>query len=408
MARNLKTFSYVALTKDGKRIKGTYDARNKKVVIEYLYSQGLTPLYVDEVLPILSLKKLQEINIGGFPFKEKYFLIKQFSVMLNAGVPVAKILSILARQSTYPPLKKILQEVYKDVTSGKTLTYAFSKHKDLFDDVTLALIEAGETSGTLDKVFKRLSRDFSKRQKLLSAIKTALTYPVVVGFVIVAVLAFITFVITPQLKQVFEDFDLNLPLVTKILLFVSDTAIKYSYIYLFVGLVIGILIYKYAKSEAGKKVFDRIKLSIPIFGRIYKDYQLALFARVMFLTLSAGVPILKSLRLAYKASPNFWYKLEIKALEEHVASGGKASEYLLRSSLFPPIVGYMFEIGEQSGQLDKVLGKLSQFYENEVMSTVKNLSEILQPVLVLILGIVVGVIVIAIYLPLTQLAKSIG
>ena len=403
-----KKFKYVALKKDGTRVKGTFETKDKQQLLEYLYSNDLSPLYIDEVTPILDLQSLKEINIGGFPLKEKVFLVKQFSVMLTAGIPVSKILSVLAAQSDYYPLKKILDEVHEDVTSGKSLTYAFSKHPQLFDEVTLALIEAGEESGTLDKIFKKLSKDYTQRQKITSAIKGALMYPAVVMFVIGAVLAFITFVIMPKLKTVFEDFDLTLPLITRILIFVSDTFLKYMYLYVGVGAIIAFLLYRYAKSEDGKKTIDKLKMVVPIFGKLYKEYQVSVFSRVMYLMLSAGVPILKSLELAEKSMDNFWYKIEIEELYDHVAAGGKASEKLLKSQNFPKIVGYMFDVGERSGQLDNVLEKLAEYYETEVMSVVKNISSVIQPLLILILGIVVGVVVVAIYLPLTQLARSIG
>ena len=404
----LRRFRYTALKKDGSRISGTFEAKTKDKVLEYLYANNLTPLYIDEITPFLDLESLKEINIGGFPLKEKVFLVKQFSVMLTAGIPISKILEVLAAQSEYPPLKKILEEVYNDVISGKSLYESFAKHKDLFDDVTLALIQAGEESGSLDRIFKKLSRDYTQRQKIGSAIKGALMYPIVVSLVIIAVLAFITFVIMPKLETVFKDFNLQLPLITKILLFVSATFIKYIYLYIGAAVIIGILFYKYAKSESGRQTLDKLKMIAPVFGKFYKEYQISIFARVMYLMLSAGVPILKSLELAEKSIRNFWYKLEINKLHDHVASGGKASELLLKSPNFPKIVGYMFDVGERSGQLDKVLHKLAQYYETEVMSVVKNIASIIQPLLILILGITVGLVVVAIYLPLFQLERSIG
>ena len=408
MAENLKKFKYTALKKDGTRVKGTYEAANKKQLLEYLYENDLSPIYIDEITPFLDLQSLKEINIGGFPLKEKVFLVKQFSVMLSAGIPISKVISVLAAQTDYYPLKKILNEVYEDVSSGKSLSEAFSKHPELFDEITLALIEAGESSGTLDKIFKKLSKDYTQRQKITSAIKGAMMYPAVVSLVILAVLAFITFIIMPKLKTVFEDFNLKLPLITRLLLFVSDTFIKYIYVYIGLIVLAGFLFYRYAKSDTGKKTLDKIKMHLPLFGKLYKEYQVSVFARVMYLMLNAGVPILKSLELAKKSVSNFWYKLEIEELYDYVASGGKASELLLKSNIFPHIVGYMFDVGERSGQLDVVLHKLAQYYETEVMSVIKNISSLIQPVIILILGIVVGVIVVAIYLPLTQLATSIG
>lgn len=403
-----KRFRYTALKKNGERVTGIFETTDKSKVLEYLYANDLSPLYIDEVTPFLDLQGLKEINIGGFPLKEKVFLVKQFSVMLTAGIPISKILEVLAAQTDYYPLKKILEEVHDDVTSGKSLYESFAKHKELFDDVTLALIQAGEESGSLDRIFRKLSKDYTQRQKIGSAIRGALMYPMVVSFVIIAVLAFITFVIMPKLETVFKDFNLKLPLITRILLFVSSTFIKYLYLYIGVAVILGVLFYKYAKSESGKQTLDKLKMVLPIYGKFYKEYQISVFARVMYLMLSAGVPILKSLELAQKSIDNVWYKLEIDKLHEHVAAGGKASELLLKSPNFPKIVGYMFDVGERSGQLDVVLHKLAQYYETEVMSVVKNISSVIQPILILALGITVGLVVVAIYLPLFQLERSIG
>ena len=227
----LKKYRYTALKKNGTRVKGTYEAINKKQLLEYLYENDLSPIYIDEITPLFDLQSLKEINIGGFPLKEKVFLVKQFSVMISAGIPISKIISVLAAQTDYYPLKKILNEVYADVSSGKSLSESFSKFPELFDEITLSLIEAGESSGTLDKIFKKLSKDYTQRQKITSAIKGAMMYPAVVTFVILAVLSFITFVIMPKLKTVFKDFNLKLPLITKLLLIISDTFIKYIYLY---------------------------------------------------------------------------------------------------------------------------------------------------------------------------------
>ena len=404
----LTKYRYTAMKKDGSKIVGTYKAYNRKEVLEYLFNNGFYPIYIDEIVPLLDFQKLKAISIGGIPLKEKVFLIKQFAIMLSAGVPIAQLLSILKEQAEYYPLKKILNEVYVDVSNGKSLSEGFRKFPELFDEITLSLIEAGEASGTLEKIFRKLSKDYTQRQKITSSFKNAMLYPAVVSFVILLVLSFIMLVIIPKISAVYFDFNLKLPLITKLLLLISETIVKYFYVYIILILTLIFLTFKWANSSSGKKLIDKFKLHIPILGKLHREYQVVIFTRVMYLMLDAGVPILKSIKLTEKSMTNFWFKLEIQELYDFVASGGKTSEFILNSRLFPKIVGYMFNVGEQSGKVTAVLRKLNQYYELEIMNVIKNLSTVIQPILILILGVIVGLIVVAIYLPLTQLATSIG
>ncbi len=401
-------FNYVAITKNGQRYEGTIEATSRTEVSQILQNKGLTPIKITKRGLLAGIEVLKEINIGGIPLKEKVFFFKQFALMAEAGLPVSRILTILTEQSTYPPIRRILTEVKADVMGGMKLYQAFKKHPQLFDDITLALVKAGEESGKLDYVFKQLARTFNKKHKINSAIRSALAYPIVVIIIIFLVLAFLTLVVLPQMREIFEEFNVQLPLTTRMLFALSDSVRKYPFVYL--GLLIGIPVgfWQIKRIPDVKRTLHLILPKIPYYGKIYTRIQLANITSTLGLLFDAGVSIIKAFELAKNTTTNFWYRLEMENIKEYLKKGKRASEYLKDNRFFPPLVRYMFEIGEESGKLGESVRKLAKFYEHEVTYALKNISSIIQPILILLLGIVIGVIVLSIYLPLSQLAQSIG
>lgn len=399
-------FKYTAVDSKGQLYKGTVEAASIKHVNEMLKEDGLTPVKITKAT-VFDLSLLKEVNIGGIPLKEKVFLFKQFSLMLEAGLPISRILDILTNQSSYPPIKRALEQIKNDVLAGVKLHEAFAKFPELFDNVTLALVKAGEESGKLDFVMKKISRRLSKHHKLVSSVRSALAYPVVVLAIIVLVLLFITVVVMPQMRSVFSEFNINLPLTTRLIFGLSESLIRFWYIYVAGVIVLIIGGYALLKVEGVKRFIDLLLPKIPKVGTIYTQIQLANITSTLGLLFEAGVPVIRALELAKDVSSNYWYRLELEELAEHVKKGQKISTYLAKSKMFPPLVRYMFEIGEESGKLGDSVQKVAQFYEQEVMYALKNISSIIQPILILILGVVIGVIVLSIYLPLSQLAQHI-
>lgn len=404
----MKTFTYIAVDQDGRKIKKTVEAESKEDVIRQIYAANLTPLSVDEVIPWFSWQKLNEIEIGGIPLEDKVFFMKQFSVMLTAGLPITDVLDILSKQVDNKRLQKVFNEAKRKVASGTSLSKAFSEYPDVFDPIALALIRAGEESGNLEYVFRRLSKEYSEKHKITSKIKGALIYPAIILVATVLVVAFIMIFVVPEMKKAFISFNAKLPLLTRILIGVSESFAKYFYVYLF-GIIALILSIRYViHTPSGKKMWDAFKLNIPILGQLHQQLEVVTFARVLQLLIASGVPILRALELTKQAMSNYWFKAEIDDIINVVKQGGSMAKRLLESEFFPPVVGYMVNVGQKTGKLDEVLKKLVSFYTVEIRETTQGLAASIQPIMILILGVIVGLIVVAIYFPLITLAQSIS
>ncbi len=404
----MKTFSYIAVDQDGRKIKKTVEAESKEDVIRQIYAANLTPLSVDEVIPWFSWQKLNEIEIGGIPLEDKVFFMKQFSVMLTAGLPITDVLDILSKQVDNKRLQKVFNEAKRKVASGTSLSSAFSEYPDVFDPIALALIKAGEESGNLEYVFRRLSKEYSEKHKITSKIKGALIYPAIILVATVLVVAFIMIFVVPEMKKAFISFNAKLPLLTRILIAISESLAKYFYVYIF-GFIALILSIRYIiHTPSGKKMWDAFKLNIPILGKLHQQLEVVTFARVLQLLIASGVPILRALELTKQAMSNYWFKQEIDDIITVVKQGGSMAKRLLESEFFPPVVGYMVNVGQKTGKLDEVLKKLVNFYTVEIRETTRGLAASIQPIMILILGVIVGLIVVAIYFPLITLAQSIS
>ncbi len=404
----LKTFSYIAIDPTGKKIKGQMDAPSKDKVIEHIYDLGLTPLSVDEIIPWFSWQKLKEYEIGGIPLSEKVFLMKQFSVMINAGLPLTSILDILAKQANSRKLRKVLTEAREKVAGGMPLSKAFEEYPDVFDPITIALIRAGEESGHLDLIFRRLSAEYTQKHKLVSRIRSAMIYPIIIIIVIVIVLILIMTFVVPEMKKVFISFGVTLPLITRILIALSDSLIKYGLFYLIGFFLLIFAIRAAIKNPSGKKIWDRIILKLPVAGPLVSKLQIVTFARILALLVASGVPILRALELTKESLSNYWFQAEVEDLINVVKKGGNMASRLLQSEFFPPVVGYMVNVGQKTGKLEEVLKKLVAYYDVEIKEATRSLSAALQPILIFFLGAIVAFIVVAIYLPLISLAQNIG
>lgn len=408
--KDKKIYSYIAIDKKGKRFKGNYEASNENEVIDYLYAQGWTPISVDETLGIFSLERLNEINIGGIPLKDKVFFMKQASVMINAGLSITKTLEILSSQVENPRFRKILRECVEKVASGISLSTAFSDYPDAFDSITLSLIKAGEESGNLDKIFKKLSREFESRHALASKIKSALVYPAAVTLVMTLVMIFLLIFVIPKLEATYAELGATLPTITKIVVAFSRFLLSpfgiATIILGTIGLILGGKFF--LSNPSGKRLWHKTQLKLPIIGKLLLKIQAANFARVFELLISSGVPILRALELTEQSMTNVLFKEELKFIREQVQKGESlAAPFLSPTSNFPSIVGYMINVGQETGRLDVVLKKLVKYYDVEIKETTDGLTSALEPLLLIVMGLAVGVLVVAIFLPLTQIVTKI-
>lgn len=402
-----KLYEYVAVGKDGNRTKGSMTALNKEEVVTQLFQKGLSPVSVDEVSKLFALDRLKEVNIGGVPLKDKMIFLKQFSIMLNAGLSITRALEVLSMQTTNPRFKVVLKEVLKSVSGGVQLSDSFAKYPDVFDSIAINLIKAGEQSGNLGLILRKLSREYEQKNALKSKVTSALAYPAVLTVVMIGVVVFLLAIVVPQLEDAFKSFGAELPWITKAVIGLSKIITNYWYLVLLVLIGGAVGIKYFVSTPEGRRVWDKILITVPIFGPLFVKIQVATFSRVLYLLISSGVPILQTLELTEATLSNIWFKDEVISMRDQVKRGVSIAVPLLQSPYFPSIVGYMVNVGQETGQLDTVLRKVAKYYDLEIKTATSTLSSLLEPILLVVMGGVVGVIVAAIYYPMFQLTQSI-
>lgn len=402
-----KLFSYIAVNKEGNKVKGELSAASKEEIVSMLFQRALSPVSIDEVSSLFSFARLQEVNIGGVPLKDKMIFLKQLSIMINAGLSITRALEVLAAQASNPRFKAVLKEVLKSVSGGIPLSDALAKYPDVFDNIAINLIKAGEQSGNLGRIFRKLAKEYEQKSALMSKVTSALAYPAVLTVVMLGVIVFLMLFVVPQLKEAFSSFDTELPLITKIVIGTSEFMGQYWYI-LILLIVAGIVALRYfISTPEGRRVWDKFLISVPIIGTLLAKEQVATFSRVLYLLMSSGVPILQTLELTEATLSNLWFKDEVANMRDQVKRGVSIAVPLLQSQYFPTIVGYMVNVGQETGQIDTVLRKVARYYDIEIRAATATISSLLEPIMLVVMGGLVAVIVTAIYTPMFQLTQSI-
>jgi type IV pilus assembly protein PilC len=403
----MKTYKYAARTTEGKELKGTLTARDEEAVAEILHDRGLIIVEIKDTFDF-NLEKLNQINIGGVPLKEKVIFMRQMATMVSSGLPLTRALEIMEIQTSNPLFKRVIAKVKSDVESGKGLAESFSNQEEIFDDITLNLIEAGEESGRLDEILLKLAVELEEKQSLQGRLKGALIYPAIILVVIIAVLALLMFVLVPEMSEIYAEFDSELPWTTQFLINASDFVSAYWWIILIILIIGGISVKAYLDTKKGKRTWDKIVIKIPIVGPVVTKMQLAQFTRIMALLLSSGLSIIKALELTAKSLSNSLFSDVVLEAKDDVEKGGALAVPISRSENFPLLVSSMIAVGEETGNLDVVLDKIAQYYKEEVNQATANLSAVLEPVFLVIMGGTIGFISIAIYMPMFQLTEVIG
>lgn len=398
-------FVYKAKDLDGKLYQGTIEAPSRDSAAQTLTSRGWVPF---SVLPKEESRGLSYFlrKIRGIGGGEKVVFTRQLATMIGAGLPVTQALSILEKQTKDERMAEIISETIHAVESGGTLSSSLARYPDVFGRVYINLIKAGEASGSLDKVLLRLADNEEKSAEFASKVKGALVYPVIVIFVMVVVFVLMMTFVVPKLVTMYKDLGTDLPTPTKILIGISElfTQKWWLMILFFVSLYFG---YRYFKStEAGVRKLAELSFRIPVFGNLRKQTELTEFTRTLSLLVSSGIPILDSLSIVGEAIENILFRESLAAASKQVERGVNLSVPLSADKNFPPILSQMVAVGEETGKLDEVLSKVSQFFENEAEATVKNLTVALEPIIMILLGIVVGALVVAIILPIYKLTAQ--
>lgn len=401
-------YSYKAKNKNGEIKTGVLDAADEAALRRKLKEGGLALVSLKET------KKSHDIDLEfitkylGVPQMEIITFVHLLTVMVKAGLSLSKALDALSRQTTNARFAKIISEVNVDVAKGNSFADALQKHPDVFDDLFVNMVRVGELSGTLDTILELSAEQMKKDFELKSKVKGAMMYPAVILCVMLAIGVVVMVYIIPKLTATFTEMGVTLPTSTKILIGISDALTKHGLELFAVAAVLGFLLGKFLKTLTGIRIFDKLILKMPIFGDISKKINIARFARTTSSLIKGGVSISTALKTVSKTLSNYYYKESINIAAEKIEKGDTLKDILAeRENLFSPLVLQMIEVGEETGALDNILMDLAEFYEGEINETTKNLSTIIEPILMVVMGIAVGFFAISMIQPMYSIGDSI-
>lgn len=400
----MPVFEYTVRDATGTVRKASTEAENMDLLKRRLQEQGLQ---VADVKQTGKSKKHQAGGFGRIKLNDLSIFCRQFSTMIDAGVSLVRALDVLGEQTQNPKLKRIIREIQAEVESGQTLSRSMQRYPRVFNNLFIGLVRAGEVGGVLEEALQRLSHFLEKDMELRRKVKAALTYPAIVVVVaLLIVLGLCTFIV-PKFIELFRDLGVKeLPAMTQFLVDFSDFLKTKWYIGI-AGVVVLWLAIKYAgTTKVGRRVIDRLKLKIPVFGKLGHKICLARFSRTLSTLLVSGVPILQAMETVAGTVGNEIISEAIMNARARIREGDKINDPLEKSRMFPPMVVHMISIGEESGALDQMLSKIAEFYEGEVESSLQSLTSAIEPVMIVFLGVCVGFIVIAMFLPLVNVIQS--
>lgn len=402
----MKKYNYEARdSASNKIVKSVVQAESENAAAKLLTTQGFVPLKID----------LQDDKMGFFAklsgritTKDKVVFTRQLATLIGAGLPLSQSLRTVQEQTTNKRMQEIVQEIISDVEGGKSLSDSFAKHPEAFNKVYVALVAAGETSGTMDESLKRLAAQQEKDAAMMSKIRGAMMYPSIVLAVIILVVGFMLFTVVPQVEGLYRDLNKGLPFITLIMINVANFFIHFWWLALLIMIIGGYFLVQYLKTEQGIRTKDTFKLNVPLFKGMFRKMYMARFSRTGQVLLSTGVPMLDMLRISSDAVNNVIISEGIIRAADKVKGGKALSASLSNEEYFLTIVPQMIKIGEQSGKIDEMMGKTAQVYEDELDEEIRALSTAIEPVLMVFLALVAGTMVAAILFPIYSLVGNIN
>jgi type IV pilus assembly protein PilC len=397
-------YKWEGKTLKGSIKKGEMEAPSEAAIRIHLRQQSIIPTKIaakgkEIKISLPTRKKVPQRSIAIFT--------RQLATMIDAGLPLVQSLDILSSQQENKTFKKIIREIREDVEGGSTFAGALKKHPSIFDDLYTNLVVAGEEGGILDNILTRLSNYIEKAEALKKKVKSAMIYPAIIVSVAILVVIILMIFVIPVFETMFKSAGQSLPLPTLIVLTMSKIIKKYIVVIIPLAILFVYLFRKFYKTEAGKTLVDRLLLKVPVFGMLLKKVSVARFARTLGTLVSSGVPILDGLLIVSKTAGNRTIETAILNARASIREGETIAEPLGRSGIFPPMVIQMISVGESTGALDSMLSKIADFYDDEVDVAVSNLTSLLEPFLMVFLGVVIGGVVIAMYLPIFQMASAV-
>ena len=401
----MKRFIYKARdSKTGEMTKGVIQAENERTAGKLLIEQGMTPDRIDEDMSEVGLFQRFQNKIT---MKDKIVFTRQFATLIGAGLPLSNSLRTVIEQTESKPMQKVVESILVDVEAGKTLTQACEKYPDVFNKVYIALLRAGEASGSLDLSLKRLAQQQEKDNAMISKIRGALVYPAIILMVIIAVLIFMVLMIVPQVQSLYKDIGRDLPWATGVLVSFANFLVASWWL---VTIVMGVSIYflfQFRKTTTGIEWAALLKLNVPLFKRMFWRLYNARFARTASNLMSAGVSIQDTLQISSEAMNNVVLEKEIKEVSEKVKQGKTLSSSLKNLSYILPLVPQMASIGEESGKIDEMLAKAAQVYEDELEEQIRTISTLIEPVLMVVMAVMVGFIIVAVLFPIYAIVNDV-
>ncbi|MGH2636655.1 MAG: type II secretion system F family protein [Actinomycetota bacterium] len=400
-----QTYDYKVRDRTGNLVSGQLVGDSESLVQHKLREMGMTPVEVKKHSDGLKM----EINLrpGRVKLKQIAIFCRQFATMVNSGLPILRALSILGDQTESKELSKVLLAARTDVEQGSSLSNALAKHPKAFNNLFISMVKAGEAGGVLDEVLLELADQIEKEVELKRKIKSAMTYPVVVVCLVALILTAMLLFVVPQFETIFANLGGELPLPTKILLAVSDAVRTYWWAVILGGVGLSVGFRRYKKTDAGRARIDAIKIRVPVFGPLFHKVALARFSSTFGMLLHAGVPILQTLDIVKDTVNNKVISKAVDDVKGSVREGESIAKPLSKHAVFPPMVVQMMAVGEETGAVDTMLEKVSEFYTSEVSAAVDALTSLIEPLLIAVIGGLVGAAVVALYMPMFSIINLI-
>lgn len=400
----MQKFSYSAVDSNGIPQSGLIQANSQNQAVQILRNRGLI---------VTDVKEKRELDVGqyvaqfrGVPALEKIVFTRQLSTMIGSGLSITLALRILQGQAKNAMFKEALGDVLRDIDGGASLHDAMSKHEDIFERLYLSLIKVGEASGKLDEILDRLAEMMEKDKKFKSKVKGAMIYPIIIVLVMLGVLAVMFLFVIPRLADLYEELDADLPLITQLMIDASDLFVSFWWlaILLAVGAFFGFK--QLVKNEDVRETIDELKLRVPVFGSLSREVQLTSFTRTLSMLVESGIPLLEALSISKETISNKIFRDGVDMAAAAVEKGKPLGETFQSNPVFPAIMSEMVIAGEQTGKLDEVLVKVSQYFESEATNKTENLASAIEPIVMVVLGVMVGFLVVSLILPIYSLTSQ--
>lgn len=397
-------FKYRAMSPSGEKINSEYEANSRSEVIAMITANGYYPLKIEEI------QQSKEIELGLFSkvtLKDISIFCRQFYTMIDAGVTINRALSILANQTPNKKLRQAIRNIEEEVSKGEMLSVSMKKQEGIFPPLLVSMIEVGEMTGNLDQIMLRMADQYEKENKINNKVKVAMTYPAVLAVVAVLVVAVMMTFVMPKFLEIFDSMGTELPLITQLLISSSEFIANNIIIIWSLIIIIGIGINMYFKTEHGTYTLSVLKLKMPVIDKLNQKIIVSRFTRTLSVLLSSGIPMIKALELISEIVGNKLAQNEILSMKDNVVRGEGLYKTVKNSEIFPEMLATMISIGEETGSLDNILYKTADFYDEELESQIQTTAAMIEPLLIVVMGVVIGFIVLAIMIPMTNMYDSI-